>query len=96
MDNKLDIISGTEEAYTEKLFSVRVSFYAYSENKKNVGVLVDTIIDERGEITSASRLEWFPLSICELIKEENPNFIRPRFWIKAPEWILKKKNVKYQ
>lgn len=94
MDNKPEIISGTEEAYTEKLFTVRVSFYGKGEN--SVGVLVDTIIDERGEITSASRLEWFPLSICELIKEESPKFIRPRFWIKAPEWILKKKNVKYQ
>jgi len=96
MPNKPDIISGTEEAYTEKLFSVRVSFHAYSENNKNVGVLVDTIIDERGEITSASRLEWFPLSICEILQEDTPNTIRPRYWIKAPEWILKKKNVKYQ
>lgn len=95
MPNKPDIISGTEEAYTEKLFSVRVSFHAYSNNKKSVGVLVDTIIDERGECTSASRLEWFPLSICELIEEKIDGEFRPRYWIKAPEWILKKKNMKF-
>lgn len=74
-------------------FTVRVSFHAESE--KSFGVLVDLNIGPNGEY-SASRVEWFPKSICLLKKIEVDNTIIPQYYLTAPEWLLKNKNVKYK
>lgn len=74
-------------------YKVRVGFHAKTEN--SYGVLVDVHIDPETQNYSAGRLEWFPISLCELEKKEIPGHI-PAYFLTAPEWLLKKKNVKYQ
>ena len=75
-----------------KLHRVRVGHHADSD--KSIGVLVDFILDENGCHT-ASRLEWFPKSLCTLERIEKENKF-PEFYLTAPEWILKQKKVKYE
>lgn len=93
----MDYISGTEDAYIKNpnTITVQVSFHAESE--KSIGVLVDLHFDENEINTSASRLEWFPKSICSLEKTESPdpNKFLPTYFLTAPQWLLDKKNVKY-
>jgi hypothetical protein len=72
--------------------TVRVGFHG--ESKKCYGVLVDVKIDPETGNYSAGRLEWFPNSLCEVEKKEIPGKL-PEYYLTAPEWILKKKNVKY-
>lgn len=72
-------------------FRVRVGHHGDSE--KSFGVLADFYFDENGN-HSASRLEWFPKSICTLEKVEVENNL-PEYYLTAPEWILKQKKVKY-
>lgn len=72
---------------------VRVSNHAESNN--SYGVLVDLIIISEENHYSASRLEWFPKSICTLEKVEVKNHL-PEYYLTAPEWILKQKKVKYE
>lgn len=71
---------------------VRVGGPIYSENM--IGVLVDVTIDPDTSDYSASRLEWFPKSLCELETVEVENHI-PAHYLTAPEWLLKKNKVKY-
>jgi len=72
---------------------VRVSNHAESDN--SYGVLVDLIIIPETNHYSASRLEWFPKSICTLEKIEIENKLT-EYYLTAPEWILKQKKVKYE
>ena len=90
----MDYISGTEDAYKiePKKFTVRVSFHG--ESDKSYGVLVDLIINKETNGYSASRLEWFPKSLCEIEKKEVAGIIS-EYHLTAPEWLLKSKNVKY-
>lgn len=74
---------------------VQVSGPVESKNGKSIGVLVDLIFDEKGKYNSASRLEWFPKSLCELEKKEITGSL-PDYFLTAPEWLLKTKNVKYE
>lgn len=64
------------------------------ESKKMIGVLVDVFIDPETGDYSASRLEWFPKSLCELETVEVENDL-PAHYLTAPEWLLKKNEVKY-
>lgn len=73
--------------------TVRVSNHAESDN--SYGVLVDLIIIPETNHYSASRLEWFPKSICKIEKIEIENKL-PEYYLTAPEWILKQKKVKYE
>lgn len=73
--------------------TVQVSFHADSE--KSIGVLVDLTFDETGHNYAASRLEWFPKSICILEKREVEGN-RDEYFLTAPEWILKQKKVEYK
>ncbi len=73
--------------------TVQVSFHAESE--KSIGVLVDLTFDSDGHNFAASRLEWFPKSSCSIEKKEIEGQ-RPIYFLTAPEWLLKAKNVKYE
>jgi len=72
----------------------RVRVGHYGDSEKSIGALVDFIHDPKGN-HSASRLEWFPKSLCTLEKVEVKNHF-PEFYLTAPEWILKLKKVKYE
>ena len=73
-------------------FRVRVG--NWGESEKAYGVLVDFILDPKGN-HSASRLEWFSKSICTLERVEVLNHF-PEYYLTAPEWLLKKNKVKYE
>lgn len=74
---------------------VQVSFK--SESEKSFAVLVDVILDAKGHVSSASRLEWFPKSQCEIerIEPKDPKTELPQYFLTAPVWLLDKKKVKY-
>lgn len=74
-------------------FKVRVGSPVYTE--KSIGVLVDVIVIPETNHYSASRLEWFPKSICTLEKIEIENKLT-EYYLTAPEWLLKEKKVKYE
>jgi hypothetical protein len=76
----------------ESKYKVRVGYHG--ESKKCYGLLVDVIIDPKTQDYSASRLEWFPKSLCEVEKKEIPGHV-PAYFLTAPEWLLKNKNVNY-
>lgn len=74
---------------------IQVSGTVISE--KSIGALVDLLFDEKGECSSASRLIWFPKSICvleEFAPKENHNF--KSYFITAPKWFLDKNNIPYE
>jgi hypothetical protein len=73
-------------------YKVRVSYHA--ETTKSYGVLVDFHEEPDTGGHYASRLEWFPISLCELEKKEISGKL-PEYYLTAPEWLLKLKNVKY-
>lgn len=73
-----------------KSIRVRVGGPVYSE--KSIGVLVDVILGPKPADYSASRLEWFPKSLCKIDTIEKENHI-PEHYLTAPEWLLDKKNV---
>lgn len=91
---KIDYISGTEEAYLipDDRIEVQVSGPVFTEN--SIGVLVDLHFSPEGICTSASRLEWFPKKLCILRKIDNDKQL-PAYFLKAPKWLLDKRNVKY-
>ena len=74
---------------------IRVRVSNHAESDKSYGVLVDLIIIPEENHFSASRLEWFPKSICTLEKIEIKNKL-PEYYLTAPEWILKQKKIKYE
>lgn len=63
------------------------------ESESSYGVLVDLILNSEGRVTGGSRLEWFPMSLCELEKVEVENNV-PEFYLTAPQWLLEKKKVR--
>lgn len=73
--------------------TVQVSFHAESE--KSIGCLVDLLFDPEGNYSSGSRLEWFPKSHCTIEKKEVEGKL-PAYFLTAPEWVLKSRNVKYK
>jgi hypothetical protein len=73
----------------------RVRVGNHGENDKSIGCLVDFFFDEKGHNHSASRLEWFPKSLCTLERIEVEGHF-PEYYLTAPEWLLKTKNVKYE
>jgi hypothetical protein len=75
-----------------KKYTVRVGFHAESE--KSIGILADVIINPETGGYSASRLEWFPKSLCEIEKKEIPGKL-PEYYLTAPEWLLKDKKVNF-
>lgn len=77
-------------------FKVRVGMWANKEHIKSYGLLVDIFYDkETGLYSGASRVEWFPKSLCVLeeVKVENE---LTEYYLTSPEWLLKKNNVKYE
>lgn len=74
-------------------YKVRVGNHADSD--KSFGLLVDVIIDPETGGYSASRLEWFPKSLCSLEKVEIEGHL-PEYYLTAPEWLLKQKKVNYE
>lgn len=82
---------------------VQVSGIRDSDKSKSIGCLVDLIFNgANGNVSSASRLEWFPKSLCSLeeVEYEYDHFgktvMGKKWFLTAPEWILKQKNVKYE
>lgn len=73
-------------------FRVRVGHYGDSE--KSFGCLVDFFYCDKGN-HSASRLVWFPKSLCTLERIEVEGHF-PEFYLTAPEWLLKTNKVKYE
>jgi len=69
---------------------LRVGYHAESE--KSFGVLVDVTLGPMLNDYAASRLEWFPKSLCSIEKKEVENGI-PEYYLTAPDWLLKTKNV---
>lgn len=65
------------------------------ESTNMFGVLVDIIVNPDTGDYSASRLEWFPKSLCELEAVEVEDHL-PAHYLTAPEWLLKKNKVKYE
>lgn len=94
--SKIDYISGTEGAYVKEGYSmVRVQVSGPPrESEKSFGVLVDLTFDEKGRCNSAMRLEWFPKSLCTVEEVKVYEWL-PAYFLTAPEWLLDKKNVKY-
>lgn len=74
-------------------FKVRVGSPVYGE--KSIGVLVDVIIIPETNHYSASRLEWFPKSLCKIDEVRAENRLT-EYYLTAPEWLLKEKKVKYE
>lgn len=74
-------------------FKVRVGSPVYSE--KSIGVLVDVIVIPETNHYSASRLEWFPKSLCDIEEVKAENRLT-EYYLTAPEWLLKEKKVKYE
>ena len=75
---------------SKELITVQVS--SPIESEKTFGVLVDLIFDENGKNTSASRLKWFPKSICSIEKIEPIDSTKdlPTYFLTAPKWIVDK------
>jgi len=71
---------------------IRVQVSSPIESEKTFGVLVDLIFDENGKNTSASRLKWFPKSICSIEKIEPIDNTKdlPTYFLTAPKWIVDK------
>lgn len=69
------------------LFCVRVGFWAESKSSYNL------LVDESKKDEAYSRNVWFPKSVCKIRKYKRKNGSVGHFLI-APEWILKKNNVK--
>lgn len=74
-------------------FKVRVGSPVYSE--KSIGALVDVIIIPETNHYSASRLEWFPKSLCDIEEVKAENRLT-EYYLTAPEWLLKEKKVNYE
>lgn len=74
-------------------YKVRVGNHADSD--KSIGLLVDVRIDPDTGGYSASRLEWFPKSLCTLEKNEVEGKLT-EYYLTAPEWLLKQKKVNYE
>lgn len=71
---------------------IRVQVSSPTESDKAIGVLVDLIFDKNGKNTSASRLIWFPKSICSVEKIEPIDRTKelPTYFLTAPKWIVDK------
>lgn len=77
-----------------KIFVVQVS--GIRESEKSIGALVDLIYNENGDCFAASRLIWFPKSLCALSEVEIKNGLnQKKYYISAPEWLLKLNKIKY-
>lgn len=72
----------------------RVRVGNYGESDKSFGCLVDFFYCKKGN-HSASRLEWFPKSLCTLERIEVEGHF-PEFYLAAPEWLLLLKKVKFE
>lgn len=82
--------------------NIRVQVSGTRDSDKSIGALVDIIYSEKGEVSSASRLVWFPKSISILEEEEywydhfGKQVLGKRYFITAPKWFLEKNNIKYK
>ncbi len=78
-----------------ELITVQVSGVVHTE--KSIGSLVDLMFDDKCECTSASRLIWFPKSICEIqILQPLEGNLRTRSFVTAPKWFLDKNKIIYK
>lgn len=74
---------------------IKVRVGNHTESKLCFGVLVEVTLGPDPNDYAASRLEWFPKSLCILEKKEIENGI-PEYYLTAPEWLLKTKNVQLE
>lgn len=81
---------------------IRVQVSSPRESATSYGALVDLMFNEKGEDTSASRLEWFPKSLCEFEEIDcdydhfGKSVTGKKWFITAPKWLLDKKNINYE
>jgi hypothetical protein len=81
---------------------IKVQVSGTRESEKSIGALVDIIYSEKREVSSASRLVWFPKSISTLEEQEylydhfGKEVLGRRYFITAPKWFLEKNNIKYK
>ena len=75
---------------------IRIRVSGVVEAEKSYGALVDLILDENDDVSSAGRLVWFPKSICVYAIIESPKGkIYDKHIISAPKWLLEQNNVKH-
>lgn len=77
--------------------NIRVQVSGVRESESAYSALVDLILNDKGECTSAMRQVWFLKSVCTLEVEEpksDHNF--KSYYINAPKWYLEKNNIKWQ
>tara|TARA_R110000868_G_scaffold369916_1_gene633394 strand:- start:495 stop:794 length:300 start_codon:yes stop_codon:yes gene_type:complete len=83
----------------DKLITIEVSGIRDAQN--SFGALVDLNFNKLDICTSASRLVWFPKSICILKKVEyeldyfGKAIVRNKYFMSAPKWFLDKNNITY-
>lgn len=81
---------------------IKVQVGSARESEKSYGCLVDLNFNEQGINTSASRLVWFPKSLCdyEVVEFERDLFgktiIDKKYFMTAPKWFLDKNEIKYK
>lgn len=81
---------------------VKVQVSSARESETSYGCLVDLRFDDKGNNTSASRLVWFPRSLCtyEVVEYERDWFgktiIDKKYFMTAPKWFLDKKEINYK
>ena len=81
---------------------IKVQVGVARESETSYGCLVDLRYDDKGNNTSASRLVWFPKSICtyEVVEYERDWFgktiIDKKYFMTAPKWFLDKNKINYK
>lgn len=81
---------------------VKVEVGVARESETSYGCLVDLRFNDEGINTSASRLVWFPKSICtyEVVEYERDWFgktiIDKKYFMTAPKWFLDKNKINYK
>lgn len=81
---------------------IKVQVTSARESEKSYGCLVDLKFDKKENNTSASRLVWFPKSLCtyEVVDFERDWFgktiIDKKYFMTAPKWFLDTKEITYK
>lgn len=85
---------------SDKMIKVQVS--GVRNSFKTIGALVDLIIDDEENVSTASRLVWFPKSnsTLEVVPYKRNYYGKcidgERYFITSPQWFLDLNKVKYK
>lgn len=73
-----------------------------SGTSKSYCCQVELVFDDKGNVISSDKLEWFPKSLCSLEEVEyemdvlGKNIKKKKWYLTAPTWMLEQKNIKYK